>query len=82
MTPAVRRRPDIRYGVISGYRPLELDLYLAQASGPLPVIVYIHGGGWRRGSRRDSLTVLGADFYDSLAARGFAVAAIDYRLSG
>jgi acetyl esterase/lipase len=82
MTPAVRRVPDIRYGVISGYRPLELDLYLAQASGPLPVIVYIHGGGWRRGSRRDSLALLGADFYDSLAARGFAVAAIDYRLSG
>ena len=47
-----------------------------------PVIVHVHGGGWRRGSRREPLPVLGAGFYDTLAAEGFAVAAIDYRLSG
>ncbi len=86
MTPAVRQVPDVRYGEVPGYRPLELDLYLAEAStgaeGPLPVIVHVHGGGWRRGSRRESLPRLGADFYDSLAAQGFAVAAADYRLSG
>jgi acetyl esterase/lipase len=82
MTPAVRRVPDIQYGAIPGYRPLELDLYLPEASGPLPVIVDVHGGGWRRGSRREPLPLLGAGFYDSLAAQGFAVAAIDYRLSG
>src|SRR6266568_4204821 len=52
------------------------------ASCPAPVIVHVHGGGWRRGSRRAPLPVLGADFYDALAAAGFAVAAIDYRLSG
>jgi acetyl esterase/lipase len=82
MTPPVRRVPDVRYGEVLGYRPLELDLYLPHTDGPLPVIVYVHGGGWRRGSRREPLPVLGADFYDSLAAQGFAVAAIDYRLSG
>ena len=42
----------------------------------------MHGGGWRRGSRRIPLPRLGAGFYDGLAAQGFAVAAIDYRLSG
>ena len=82
MTPTVRRVLDLVYGEVPGYRPLELDLYLPREDGPVPVIVHVHGGGWRRGSRRHPLPVLGADFYDRLAAQGFAVAAVDYRLSG
>jgi acetyl esterase/lipase len=82
MRAPVRRVPDLVYGEVPGYRPLELDLYLPQTDGPAPVIVHVHGGGWRRGSRREPLPVLGADFYDSLTEQGFAVAAIDYRLSG
>ena len=82
MTGAVRRVPDLCYGEVPGYRPLEVDLYLPEAAGPPPVIVHVHGGGWRRGSRRHPLPALGADFYARLAAQGFAVAAIDYRLSG
>jgi acetyl esterase/lipase len=82
VTPAVRPVPDIEYAVIPGYRPLELDLYLPESGGPAPVIVHVHGGGWRRGSRRHALPALGAGFYERLAADGFAVAAIDYRLSG
>ncbi len=82
MTAAVRRVPDVTYGEVPGYRPLELDLYLPRDSGPAPVIVHVHGGGWRRGSRRHPLPALGPGFYDDLAGQGFAVAAIDYRLSG
>jgi acetyl esterase/lipase len=87
MRVAGRRVSDLVYGEVLGYRPLELDLYLPQTDGPqtdgpAPVIVHVHGGGWRRGSRREPLPVLGADFYDSLTAQGFAVAAVDYRLSG
>src|SRR6266516_470021 len=82
MTAPVRRVPDVVYGEVPGYRPLELDLYLPEATGPLPVIVHVHGGGWRRGSRRHPLPALGPGFYDDLAGQGFAVAAIDYRLSG
>ena len=84
MTAPVRRVPDVVYREVPGYRPLELDLYLPEAlpSGPVPVIVHVHGGGWRRGSRRHPLPALGTDFYDRLAAQGFAVAAVDYRLSG
>ena len=84
MTPASggrRRVPDIRYGEVPGYRPLELDLYLPGTDEPAPVIVHVHGGGWRRGSRREPLQAVGKDFYDTLAAQGFAVAAVDYRLS-
>jgi acetyl esterase/lipase len=80
--PPVRRVPDVRYAEVPGFRPLELDLYLPEGDGPWPVVVHAHGGGWRRGSRRDPLPAMGQDFYESLAARGFAVAAADYRLSG
>jgi acetyl esterase/lipase len=45
-------------------------------------VVHVHGGGWRRGSRRHPLPALGGRFYQGLAAGGIAVAAIDYRLSG
>lgn len=87
MSGPALRVPGLVYGEVLGYRPLELDLYLPhtdgpKADGPAPVIVYVHGGGWRRGSRREPLPVLGAGFYDTVAAQGFAVAAIDYRLSG
>jgi acetyl esterase/lipase len=81
MTPPVRRVADIRYGEVLGYRPLELDLYLPEGS-EVPVVVYVHGGGWQRGSRRDPPPLLEADFYDQIAAHGLAVAAVDYRLSG
>ena len=84
MRPSVRRVPDVRYAEVPGYRPLELDLYLPDGPGgdaPRPVIVHVHGGGWRRGSRRAPLPELGPSFYESLAAQGFAVAAADYRLS-
>jgi hypothetical protein len=62
MRPNLRRLSDIRYGVVIGYRPLELDLYLPPAEGLLPVVVYVHGGGWQRGSRRDPPPLLDADF--------------------
>ncbi len=82
MTRTIRRVLDIRYGEVLGYRPLELDLYLPSADELSPVVVYVHGGGWQRGSRRDPPPLLEADFYDQIAAQGLAVAAIDYRLSG
>jgi acetyl esterase/lipase len=43
---------------------------------PSPVLVWIHGGGWRRGSKRDGLKNL--LFF---ARQGFLCASIDYRLS-
>jgi acetyl esterase/lipase len=73
----------VEYADVPGFRPLELDLYLPDGlPGPVPVVVHVHGGGWRRGSRRHPLPALGDDFYHALAATGIAVAAIDYRLSG
>jgi acetyl esterase/lipase len=56
---------------------LMLDLYLPQgAPGPLPLVVFLHGGGWSQGSR-----TTGPDFKRFFAQDGFAMAAIDYRLT-
>lgn len=69
--------PDLVY-TRPGGSPQLLDLYLPQGvAGPLPVIVWLHGGGWRLGDRR-----LGPDLRRYYAAHGFAMASIDYRLSG
>jgi acetyl esterase/lipase len=76
--------PDLTYSALSGYRPLILDLYKpAKSAQPLPLVVYLHGGGWQSGHTRHS----GA-FEDwpgvlaSIAARGYVVASVEYRLSG
>lgn len=59
-----------------GGAPLLADLYLPDAGGRSPVIVWIHGGGWRSGSRR-----LGPDLSRYFAECGFAMVAVDYRSS-
>ena len=53
---------------------LKLDLYLPTAAAPVGLIVWVHGGAWRAGSR-SSVEVLG------LVERGWAIASVDYRLS-
>jgi acetyl esterase/lipase len=64
------------YREIEG-QALELDLYRGSgAPRPLPIVVVIHGGSWNSG---DSSQLAWLNGY--LAARGVAVAAIDYRLA-
>ena len=42
----------VPYAASPGIRPLELDLWLPPAGEtPTPVVVFLHGGGWRLGSR-------------------------------
>jgi acetyl esterase/lipase len=55
---------------------LRADLYLPQRSGPLPVVMVIHGGGWANRSRED-MTSISRD----LAERGYAVMNLDYRFA-
>jgi acetyl esterase/lipase len=52
------------------------DLYLPAGQGPFPVVVNVHGGYWRRGSR-DTFQHWGP----YLAARGYAGFTISYRLT-
>jgi acetyl esterase/lipase len=58
-----------------GETTLGLDLYRApQADAPL--VLYVHGGGWRTGDKADA----GAERLAPLAAYGVTVASVDYRL--
>jgi acetyl esterase/lipase len=53
------------------------DLYKPRAATqPLALVVWAHGGGWRSGSKENVNQAL------RLVCRGYAVASIDYRLSG
>lgn len=55
---------------------LKLDLYLPNsASEPLPTVIWIHGGAWKAGTKAQAKAA-------PLIFSGYAVASIDYRLSG
>jgi acetyl esterase/lipase len=64
-------------GVTQG---LKLELLVPQGmpagGNPVPVVLWIHGGGWRTGSRLP-IPTRAAD----LCPRGYAVASVDYRLT-
>ena len=52
-------------------------------AGPVPVVLYIHGGAFLMGDRRHLPPPLDRlDLFDRLPREGFAVASADYRLSG
>jgi acetyl esterase/lipase len=54
-----------------------LDLYLPEGvTGPVPVVVWVHGGAFMMGDKS------GPQSLEALNAAGYAVAAINYRLSG
>ena len=53
---------------------LKLDLHLPREKARAPLIVWVHGGAWRSGSKKDM--PLG-----KLVEDGYAVASVDYRLS-
>jgi acetyl esterase/lipase len=63
---------DVEYGRV-GDTVLKLDLHLPKAQNPR-VLVYVHGGAWRAGSKSDVPVA-------ALLDRGFAIASVDYRLS-
>jgi hypothetical protein len=73
-SPTPRTVADITYATVNG-KALALDLDLPPGPGPFPVIVWIHGGAWAEGDKADGPPA----FYAEL---GYAVARVNYRLSG
>lgn len=74
---AQRRAPDhadVVYGSV-GDRELLLDVYLPDDGAIAPLVVWVHGGAWRGGSKDQP-------FPRALRDTGYAVASLDFRLSG
>lgn len=71
---AIRIKKGIEYAKW-GDRSMQLDLYIPKSESPPPLIVWIHGGGWKAGSKDQPSPAL------RQLARGYAVAHIAYRFS-
>jgi acetyl esterase/lipase len=66
---------DVVFGQ-GGGRDLHAEIaYPKGAVGPLPAVIYIHGGGWIGGSHKQAPIA-------ELAKAGYFAASIEYRLSG
>jgi acetyl esterase/lipase len=73
----VKGHRDLAY-VINGHERQKLDLFVPERSdGPLPLIIWVHGGGWQNGSKEGCPPLRSGYTTD-----GYAVASINYRLSG
>jgi len=69
---------DVTYGSAGGVQ-LKLDVYYpGSASGPLPVVMYVHGGGWTGGDKQDGA---GRGAIPNLQDAGFLVVSVNYRLA-
>jgi len=69
---------DIPFGR-GGQTDLKLNLYHPETAAPsaLPIVVFIHGGGWHGGDKESY-----RDPALRVAARGYLCVSVDYRLSG
>lgn len=67
--------PFAKVGDGDGAVELQLDLFLPGGVKQPPLVVFIHGGGWRAGSRKR------VDHALWLVDQGYALASIQYRLS-
>ena len=72
----VQTQSNVVYAVHDGVS-LYGDLYLPTSAGPHAAMLFIHGGGFRAGSKAGYGTTWGP----YLAGRGYVVFAIDYRLA-
>jgi acetyl esterase/lipase len=72
-----RVTPNVTYHV-AGNHENKLDLYVPRAgSGPTPVLMYIHGGGWVGGTKEANVLRL-----LPYLEMGWAVVNVEYRLGG
>jgi len=66
---------NIEYKNVNG-KSLQIDLYKPRnLNKPAPLLVFVHGGGWKGGKRSDYLVYL-VDF----AEKGYVTATVSYRL--
>jgi acetyl esterase/lipase len=71
--PGTAIHRDLAY-VEGGHALQKLDLYLPGGTGPWPLVVYVHGGAFRAGDK--------SRFPTEPLELGYALASVNYRLSG
>lgn len=54
-----------------------LDLWVPEGAKKAPLVLFVHGGGWKRGSKNNAT---GRAMPAHMMAQGYAFASIDYRL--
>lgn len=72
---SIVRQLDVEYSRPEG-EALKLDFVRPVGDGPFPVVIAIHGGGWRQGARTEY-----KDFQTNMARIGVATAAVQYRFA-
>src|ERR1700741_2282956 len=79
MTTTVISRYDIDVNDVEylrhGNKPLLARLYKPRGTGPFPLIIDLHGGGWHQ---KDRMSDVGTD--EPLAKSGVVVASLDFRM--
>ena len=73
------RVQDIPYASVTGVDPglLSLDVYPPTHGCPAPVVVWVHGGGWRAGDKSNQM----ADKVRLWRDAGYTVVSVNYRLT-
>ncbi len=72
--PPVPTQADVSYGP---HARNVLDFWKAEGDGPRPLLVYIHGGGWTGGDKKQDVKA-----FQPFLDQGISYTAINYRLSG
>ncbi|OXM87351.1 hypothetical protein CF651_05535 [Paenibacillus rigui] len=69
---------DVEIGM-AGTRPLYTSIAVPETvpASPMPVVVYIHGGGWNHGDRKQALSTI----CSYVTKRGYIGVSLDYRLT-
>ncbi len=72
---SVKEIKNVEYKNADG-KSLQIDFFIPENQNkPLPLLLFIHGGGWKGGKRSDYLVYLIA-----FAKKGYATATVSYRL--
>jgi acetyl esterase/lipase len=77
--PACEPARNVRYHHAPGVDPdlLSLDVYPVDDCGGNPVLIWVHGGGWRTGDKRNAM----ADKVRWAHENGWALISVNYRLT-
>jgi acetyl esterase/lipase len=72
----IRTINDVEYRAVEDAN-LFLDIHRPDSDSIVPCVVYFHGGGWARGSRKDTIEPR----LEPVAAQGLGVCSVSYRFT-